>query len=232
MGATSQQRGRRSRHGAVAGLVGLIAVVSGFDLAPAGAAAAAPSPAAGAVLSATPGDLGFGPTRVGDVAGPLEVTLTNVGDAADTVTGLGYGGPDLTDFVLSSTCTTLAPGQSCAFSVYFLPGAPGERQSSVTVHDTSAAGPVLTFTGTGTEGYDEVTSQGAVYPFGDAQPYGSTSGVVLDEPVVGAAMVPGGGGYWLVAADGGIFAFGDAGFVWSLPGLNIHVDNIVGAGPN
>jgi hypothetical protein len=35
-------------------------------------------------------------------------------------------------------------------------------------------------------------------------------GKPLDQPVVGIAAVPGGGGYWLAAADGGVFSFGDA----------------------
>ncbi len=30
------------------------------------------------------------------------------------------------------------------------------------------------------------------------------------------------GGYWLVASDGGTFAFGDAGFFGSIPGLGLH----------
>jgi hypothetical protein len=34
----------------------------------------------------------------------------------------------------------------------------------------------------------------------------------LNRPVVGMAASPSGGGYWLVAADGGVFAFGDARF--------------------
>jgi len=34
----------------------------------------------------------------------------------------------------------------------------------------------------------------------------------LDKPVVGMAATPSGNGYWLVASDGGIFNFGDAGF--------------------
>ena len=38
-------------------------------------------------------------------------------------------------------------------------------------------------------------------------------------------------GYWLIGSDGGIFAFGDAPFVGSLPGLGIHVKDIVGAVP-
>jgi hypothetical protein len=40
-----------------------------------------------------------------------------------------------------------------------------------------------------------------------------------------------GTGYWMVGKDGGVFAFGNAGFVGSLPGLGVHVSNIVGVVP-
>ena len=45
--------------------------------------------------------------------------------------------------------------------------------------------------------------------------YGSTGNIHLNRPVVGMAATPSGGGYWLVASDGGIFTFGDAGFYGS-----------------
>ena len=41
--------------------------------------------------------------------------------------------------------------------------------------------------------------------------YGSTGGVALNRPIVGMASTPSGRGYWLVASDGGVFTFGDAG---------------------
>ena len=37
----------------------------------------------------------------------------------------------------------------------------------------------------------------------------------MNRPVVGMAATPDGRGYWLVASDGGIFAYGDAGFYGS-----------------
>jgi len=55
----------------------------------------------------------------------------------------------------------------------------------------------------------------------------------LNQPIVGMAATPDGGGYWLVAADGGIFSFGDAHFYGSTG--NIHLNRpIVGmtADPN
>jgi hypothetical protein len=41
---------------------------------------------------------------------------------------------------------------------------------------------------------------------------------VLNQPVVGMATTSDGRGYWMVAADGGIFAFGDAAFYGSAAG--------------
>jgi len=46
--------------------------------------------------------------------------------------------------------------------------------------------------------------------------------------IVSMARTPGGDGYWLVGKDGGVFAFGDAPFVGSLPGLGVSVDDITG----
>jgi hypothetical protein len=54
-----------------------------------------------------------------------------------------------------------------------------------------------------------------VFAFGDAAFHGSMGAVTLNEPVVGIVPSPG-GGYWLIAADGGIFAF-DAPFRGSVP---------------
>src|SRR5205807_5808382 len=56
----------------------------------------------------------------------------------------------------------------------------------------------------------------------DAPFFGSTGGMRLNQPVVGMAATPTGGGYWLVARDGGIFAYGDAGFFGSTGGMVLN----------
>ena len=43
-------------------------------------------------------------------------------------------------------------------------------------------------------------------------------GQPLNEPMVGMAATPSGKGYWIVAADGGVFSFGDAPFDGSMGG--------------
>ena len=50
-------------------------------------------------------------------------------------------------------------------------------------------------------------------------------------PVIGIVPTADGGGYWLIGSDGGVFAFGDATEIGSLPGLTVHVTNVVGAVP-
>jgi hypothetical protein len=47
-------------------------------------------------------------------------------------------------------------------------------------------------------------------------------GKPLNEPIVGMAPTPDGGGYWLVAADGGVFSFGDAAFFGSTGSMHLN----------
>jgi Bacterial Ig-like domain (group 3) len=80
-------------------------------------------------------------------------------------------------------------------------------------------------------GYWLVASDGGVFAFGAAGFYGSvpglgiapagTSGSVpkLRAPIVGMVPSADGRGYFMVAADGGVFAFGDAHFAGSCPGI-------------
>ena len=60
--------------------------------------------------------------------------------------------------------------------------------------------------------------------------YGSMGGTHLNQPIVGMAATPDGKGYWLVAADGGIFSYGDAGFYGSTGSLTLN-EPIVGMAP-
>ena len=46
---------------------------------------------------------------------------------------------------------------------------------------------------------------------------------VRTNTIMGMARTPHNGGYWEVGTDGGVFAFGDAGFYNSLPSRGIHV---------
>ena len=79
-------------------------------------------------------------------------------------------------------------------------------------------------------GYWLVASDGGVFTFGDAGFYGSIPGLgfapagngtakELNAPIVGMVPSSDGGGYFMVGSDGGVFAFGDAKFEGSCPGI-------------
>jgi len=79
-------------------------------------------------------------------------------------------------------------------------------------------------------GYWLVGADGGVFNFGDAGYYGNTytlglTGLhgsrPLNKPVTGIIPSPDGAGYWVTAADGGVFNFGDAPFVGSAAGTGL-----------
>ncbi len=73
----------------------------------------------------------------------------------------------------------------------------------------------------GVGGYWINATDGGVFSFGNARFWGSTGGMVLNQPVVGMAA-HGTGGYWEVASDGGIFSFGDATFLGSTGSIHLN----------
>jgi hypothetical protein len=93
----------------------------------------------------------------------------------------------------------------------------------------SQVGGAITYTfngGVAPAGYRFVASDGGVFNYGDADFYGSTGNVKLNEPIVGTAYNPFSRGYWLVASDGGVFTF-NTGFYGSTGKVNL-VEPIVG----
>jgi hypothetical protein len=79
-------------------------------------------------------------------------------------------------------------------------------------------------------GYWLDASDGGIFAFGDAGFHGSIPGLglnpagsglpnSLNAPIVGMVPSADGGGYFMVASDGGVFAFGDAHFAGSCPGI-------------
>ncbi len=61
-----------------------------------------------------------------------------------------------------------------------------------------------------------------MFSYGDAVFHGSAGSLALNKPVVGMAATSDGGGYWLVASDGGVFSYGDATFVGSHGGSPLN----------
>ena len=83
------------------------------------------------------------------------------------------------------------------------------------------------------QGYYTYDATGLVNGFGNDNYLtylGDLSVTALTAPIVGMAVTADGGGYWLVAADGGIFAFGGAPFLGSTGNLTLN-QPVVGMTP-
>lgn len=70
-------------------------------------------------------------------------------------------------------------------------------------------------------GYLIADQKGKVFAFGDAVWRGDMRNKALNKPVVGLALRKDGHGYWMVASDGGVFAF-NAGFHGSMGGRRLN----------
>jgi hypothetical protein len=169
--------------------------------------------------------------------------VCSVGSNGLTVTFVGFGTCSLTPSVAQGPNHFGATGSPQSFPVqeashgYWLVGSDGGIFSFGTAAFHGSMGgtplqrPVVAITPTLTgNGYWLVASDGGIFSFGDSMYYGSLpalgfhpagSGLPqsLNAPIVG--MVPSftGHGYFMVASDGGVFAFGDAKFEGSCPGI-------------
>jgi hypothetical protein len=86
----------------------------------------------------------------------------------------------------------------------------------------------------GGTGWLSITARGIVYAIGAAH----FEGDLFDMPgggdpvhvsdIVAVAPTPDGRGYWLAAANGRVFAFGDAGYRGSIPDRGVQVHDVVG----
>jgi hypothetical protein len=161
-------------------------------------------------------------------------------------TGTDYGGGNGSS--QSFPITTPAPPPPAAHG-YWLVGSDGGIFTFGSANFFGSTGnlklnrPVVGITPT-TAGYRLVASDGGLFAFGDAKYFGSIpglgllpagsggSGKHLNAPIVGMVPTPSGGGYFMVASDGGVFAFGDAQYEGSCPGIGGCSGTAVGVVPD
>ncbi|HLV87776.1 MAG TPA: choice-of-anchor D domain-containing protein [Candidatus Sulfotelmatobacter sp.] len=99
-------------------------------------------------LSAT--SLAFGTQTVGTTSAAKTVTVTNVGAAAMSISGVKLAGTNPGDFTETNTCgTSLGAGKSCTITVTFKPTAKGARSASVSLTDNGGSSPTIALSGTG-----------------------------------------------------------------------------------
>jgi hypothetical protein len=183
-------------------------------------------------LSSDDTDIGAG----GLSPAAADIDMTNTGGSVLNPAGFTITGADARDFdIFANSCDApLQPGATCSVVVIYIPPAEEASNAAILQFDDQLApqspspGPdglgtgrhVLLY-GDSYNGYYAVHATGTVDEFGDAPNLGEPSGA-LNKPVVGMAATPDGGGYWLVASDGGIFSYGDAGFYGSTGGMHLN----------
>jgi hypothetical protein len=169
-------------------------------------------------------------TSAGAPAGSDAITATYSGDSSFA------GSAATTILQVGSPATTSA--QTSSGHGYWLVGSDGGIFTFGSAQFYGSTGaltlqrPVVGMTPTGNRGgYWLVASDGGIFSFGNAGYFGSipglgiapagTSGTAkrLNAPVVGMVPSADDGGYFMVASDGGVFAFGDAKFEGSCPGI-------------
>jgi hypothetical protein len=169
-------------------------------------------------------------TSAGAPAGSDAITATYSGDStfagSTATTNLQVGSP-------ATTSAQTSPGHG-----YWLVGSDGGIFTFGSAQFFGSTGalhlqrPVVGITPTGNRGgYWLVASDGGIFSFGNAGYFGSIPGLGiapagtssptmrLNAPVVGMVPSADDGGYFMVASDGGVFAFGDAKFEGSCPGI-------------
>jgi len=175
------------------------------------------------------GQLGFEPSAVSDRPVNVGISLSCVSSTGANVEGLS----ELGDAgVIQSAPCAIAPTDG-----YWLAGSDGGIFSFGSAQFYGSTGslvlqrPVVGIVPASDQGgYWLDASDGGVFSFGDTQFYGSIPGLglhpagsglphSLNAPVVGMVPSNDGGGYFMVASDGGVFAFGDAHFAGSCPGI-------------
>ncbi len=178
------------------------------------------------------------PSFPGQIPGPpMTVNIFTGATGVPLKVGQTYGSGSSGSVTVTNTnnCGSGAVGDTAAAIIDQL-NTVGDEVTSAAVRFTciAGAGPYLALYGalaynavpsTPHGGYYTYEADGAITGFGNdsyLSYLGDLSVTTLNRPVVGMAQTSDGGGYWLVASDGGIFAYGDAGFYGSAGNLTLN----------
>jgi hypothetical protein len=186
----------------------------------------------------------------------ISTAVCTVGADGRTITFVGFGVCTLAAYVAQGTHYLSGTGSNQSFPVnpaargYWLVGSDGGIFSFGAAAFYGSMGgtplqrPVVGITPSASRtGYWLVASDGGIFSFGNSSYYGSIPGVglhpagsglpnSLNAPIVGMVPSVSGHGYFMVASDGGVFAFGDAHFAGSCPGIGGCVGSAVSVMPD
>jgi FG-GAP-like repeat len=95
-----------------------------------------------AILS--PASLNFAPQAPGTSSSPQTITLTNIGTAALSISGISIGGTDASGFAETNDCSSaLAVNSSCQIMVTSVPNAAGAQTAELSVADNLRGSPQM-----------------------------------------------------------------------------------------
>jgi hypothetical protein len=137
---------------------------------------------------------------------------------------------DVNGLPLSGKSVSLVPSSVSAAVSPAIVSTDSNGIASFTVTDHTSE--IVTFTATDISDNFPLNGLSVTISFTPAAASVTTSANAghLNRPLVGMAATPDGGGYWLVASDGGVFSEGDAAFYGSTGGMQLNKP-IVGMAP-
>jgi hypothetical protein len=106
----------------------------------------------GTTLTVSPSKLNFGSRKVGTKSPPQNVTVTNTGNTAVSVTGVSITGNGYYDYSETNTCgTQINAGATCTISITFAPITKGTRTALAQINGPGGVvWQAVSLTGTGT----------------------------------------------------------------------------------
>ncbi len=107
----------------------------------------------GLTVTVSPSTLSFGKVNVGTTSPTKNVTVTNTGSAAVSISNIGITGTNAGDFGQTNNCgSSLGVGASCTIGVAFTPTVTGKRSAVLSISDNADGSPQqVTLTGFGTQ---------------------------------------------------------------------------------
>lgn len=104
-----------------------------------------------AKIEVAPPSLTFGEQVIVEASAPQVVTVSSVGNAALSVTGVSFTGADAASFVAVNECaSSVNPGLTCSIKVSFAPKTTGAKSASLVItSNAKTPAPLISLSGTG-----------------------------------------------------------------------------------
>ena len=95
-------------------------------------------------ITISPNSVSFPTTSQGTSSNPIEVTVTNSGDANLNISSVVIGGSNVSDFTTTNSCSgTVRAEGTCTITVTFVPLASGQRTETITLTGNAPNSPQI-----------------------------------------------------------------------------------------